>query len=185
MVAREDTPGDLRLVAYLIGSSGPVADATLRSALGESLPEFMVPSAFVFLDHYPQTPNGKIDRKALPAPNELRVASSDVYQAPDGELEVTIAGVWKEVLYLEQVGVDDNFFDLGGHSLLVVQAHRKLRDLCPKPLSLTDLYRFPTIRGLAGHLLSDDDGGEGVERSQARGERRREAMNRRRRGRGK
>jgi hypothetical protein len=87
------------------------------------------------------------------------------------------------VLYLEQVGIDDNFFDLGGHSLLVVQAHRKLRDLCPKPLSLTDLYRFPTIRGLSGHLLSDDDGGEQVERSQARGERRREAMNRRRRGR--
>jgi natural product biosynthesis luciferase-like monooxygenase protein len=183
VIAREDTPGDLRLVAYLIGTSGPIADATLRSGLGESLPEFMVPSAFVFLDHYPQTPNGKIDRKALPAPSELRPVASEGYQAPEGELEQTIAGVWKEVLYLEQVGIDDNFFDLGGHSLLVVQAHRKLRDLCPKPLSLTDLYRFPTIRGLSGHLLSDDDGGEQVERSQARGERRREAMNRRRRGR--
>jgi hypothetical protein len=185
VIAREDTPGDLRLVAYLIGTSGPMADAALRASLGESLPEFMVPSAFVFLDHYPQTPNGKIDRKALPAPSELRPATSESFEAPDGELEHTIAGVWKEVLYLEQVGVDDNFFDLGGHSLLVVQAHRKLRDLCPKPLSLTDLYRFPTIRGLAGHLHSDDDGDEQVERSQARGERRREAMNRRRRGRGK
>ncbi len=185
VIAREDTPGDLRLVAYLIGTSGPVADAALRASLGESLPEFMVPSVFVFLDHYPQTPNGKIDRKALPAPSELRSATSETFEAPDGELEHTIVGVWKEVLYLEQVGVDDNFFDLGGHSLLVVQAHRKLRDLCPKPLSLTDLYRFPTIRGLAGHLLSDGSGDEQVERSEARGERRREAMNRRRRGRGK
>ncbi len=185
VIAREDTPGDLRLVAYLIGASGPVADATLRGELGETLPEFMVPSAFVFLDHYPQTPNGKIDRKALPAPNEVRAVASEGFTAPEGELEQTIAGVWREVLYLEQVGIDDNFFDLGGHSLLVVQAHRKLRDRCPKPLSLTDLYRFPTIRGLAGHLLSDDDGGEQFERSQARGERRREAMNRRRRGRGK
>ena len=185
VIAREDAPGDLRLVAYLIGTSGPIADATLRSELGESLPEFMLPSAFVFLDHYPQTPNGKIDRKALPAPSEIRAVVSEGFTAPEGELEQTIAGVWREVLYLEQVGIDDNFFDLGGHSLLVVQAHRKLRDRCPRPLSLTDLYRFPTIRGLAGHLLSDDDGGEQVERSQARGERRREAMNRRRRGRGK
>jgi len=184
VVAREDTPGDVRLVAYLIAAQGPVADGTLKDALAADLPEFMIPGAFVFLERYPQTPNGKIDRKALPAPTEVRAPATGVYAPPSSALEETIADVWREVLYLEQVGVDDNFFDLGGHSLLVVQAHRKLRDRCETPLSLTDLYRFPTIRTLAGHLGSDGGGDEQVEKSQARGEKRREALSRRRRGRG-
>jgi len=184
VIAREDTPGDVRLVAYLIGAAGPVPDATLKDALAADLPDFMLPSTYVFLERYPQTPNGKIDRKALPAPTEVRAAAATAeYKPPSSELEQTIADVWREVLYLEQVGVDDNFFDLGGHSLLVVQAHRKLRDQTTTPLSLTDLYRFPTLRGLAAHLSADGGGDEGVERSQARGEKRREALSRRRRGR--
>jgi acyl carrier protein len=141
----------------------------------------MVPSAFVFLDRYPQTPNGKIDRKALPAPDEVRTRSTVEYKAPGSDLEESIAETWKEVLYLDQVGIDDNFFDLGGHSLLVVQAHRKLREIFPNPLSLTDLYRFPTIRGLAAHLSSDGGPDEQAEKSQARGEKRRQALGRRRR----
>ncbi len=181
VIAREDTPGDHRLVAYLIAEMSPVPEDAMRSGLRENLPEFMLPSAFVFLDQYPQTPNGKIDRKALPAPNQVKTASAVEYQPPSNELEGLIAEVWKEVLYLEQAGVDDNFFDLGGHSLLVVQAHRKLREVSPRPVSLTDLYRFPTIRGLAGHLSSEGDDGEQVKKSQARGEKRRQALGRRRR----
>jgi len=184
VIAREDTPGDLRLVAYLIAEKEGVADDVLRTALREHLPEFMLPSAFVFLDRYPQTPNGKIDRKALPAPNEVRATTQAEYKPPSNELESMIASVWTDVLHLEQVGVDDNFFDLGGHSLLVVQAHRKLREQAPQPISLTDLYRYPTIRGLAGRLSSDKPDGEAVKQSSARGEKRRQAMNRRR-GRGR
>ena len=181
VVARENGPGDVRLVAYLIAETTPVMDEALRSALAEHLPDFMVPSAFVFLERYPQTPNGKIDRKALPAPDEVRARSTVEYKAPDNELEQSIAETWKEVLYLDQVGIDDNFFDLGGHSLLVVQAHRKLREIFPNPLSLTDLYRFPTIRGLAAHLSSDGGSDEQAEKSEARGAKRREALGRRRR----
>ena len=181
VVARQEDSGDTRLVAYLRAESVPVGDSALRDALREVLPDFMVPSAFVFLDHYPQTPNGKIDRKALPSPNETRARATVEYKAPGSELELQIADTWKEVLYLEQVGLDDNFFDLGGHSLLVVQAHRKLREVIEKPLTLTDLYRFPTIRGLVNHLSSDDSSEKATEQSLARAEKRRQALGRRRR----
>ncbi|MCP4904776.1 MAG: LLM class flavin-dependent oxidoreductase [bacterium] len=181
VIAREDSPGDVRLVGYLIAEGSPAGDSDLREALAEHLPDFMLPSVFVYLDHYPQTPNGKIDRKALPAPSETRSRSTAEYKPPASELELSLAEVWKEVLYLEQVGLDDNFFDLGGHSLLVVQAHRKLREVVSMPLSLTDLYRFPTIRGLVDHISSGGGGGEQAEKSLARGEKRRQALGRRRR----
>lgn len=184
VVAREDVPGDVRLVAYALAeetSNESHDEATLRDRLRESLPEFMIPSNIVFLDRFPMTPNGKVDRKAMPAPNEVQKPSQADYVAPTNDLEAQIAGVWREVLYLEQVGVHDNFFDLGGHSLLVVQAHRKLIGICTMPITLTDLYRFPTIAGLAEHLSKDDDGGEAAAASQARGEKRRQALGRRRR----
>jgi hypothetical protein len=141
----------------------------------------MVPSNILFMEGFPLTPNGKVDRKAMPAPSEMEKTSEAQYVAPTNDLESQIAEVWREVLYLEQVGVHDNFFDLGGHSLLVVQAHRKLVGRCPMPISLTDLYRFPTIFDLAGNLSKGGDGGEAVAASQARGEKRREALGRRRR----
>lgn len=181
VIARQGESGDARLIAYLIGEAAAVPDSTLREALREELPDFMVPSAFVFLDRYPQTPNGKIDRKALPEPNKTRARSAADYKPPGSDLELTIAETWKDVLYLDQVGLDDNFFDLGGHSLLVVQAHRKLREVISSPLGLTDLYRFPTIRGLVEHLSSDGGAGEQAEKSLARGEKRRQALGRRRR----
>ena len=181
VLAREDTPGDQRLVAYLESASPSPDDSSLRLALRAQLPEFMVPSAFVSLESFPQTPNGKIDRKALPAPEEVRAAVQAVYSAPENELEATIADVWKQVLHMDTIGIDDNFFDLGGHSLLVVQAHRKLRESGPASISLTDLYRFPTIRGLAGFLGSDETPGAAVKQSQERGEKRRQAAGRRRR----
>ena len=181
VIAREDSPGDVRLVAYAIAErdASPQENA-LKDGLRESLPEFMVPSNILFLDRFPQTPNGKVDRKALPAPHELQQTSAAEYKAPENDLEVKIADVWREVLYLEQVGVHDNFFDLGGHSLLVVQAHRKLAASLENSISLTDLYRFPTVAGLAEHLASDDGGAEVAQASQARAEKRKAAMGRRR-----
>lgn len=186
VIAREDTPGDVRLVGYVRPAAGSppgtvLDEAALREGLREHLPEFMVPSNIVTLDKFPQTPNGKVDRKALPAPRDVQQRSQAEYKAPENELEAQIAEIWKGVLYLEKVGVDDNFFDLGGHSLLVVQAHRKLRDVIPMPITLTDLYRFPTISGLASHLSSGDGARETAQASQARADKRRQALGRRRR----
>jgi len=176
----------VRLVGYVRPAAGSppgfvLEETALREGLREHLPEFMVPSNVVTLDRFPQTPNGKVDRKALPAPRDVQQRSQAEYKAPENELEAQIADVWKEVLYLEKVGVDDNFFDLGGHSLLVVQAHRKLRDVVPMALTLTDLYRFPTIAGLASHLSSGDGAKETAQASRARADKRRQALGRRRR----
>lgn len=187
VIAREDTPGDLRLVAYVIPAGKAPSSEDLSSALRENLPEFMIPSIFAIVEAFPLTPNGKIDRKSLPAPDMLRPKSEVEYVAPEGELQQTIAEVWNEVLHVENIGMDDNFFDLGGHSLLVVQAHRLLRSRLEKPLSLTDLYRFTTIRTLCDYLSGANEG-VALEQSRDRGEARRKSMQRRRetrtRGRG-
>jgi natural product biosynthesis luciferase-like monooxygenase protein len=179
VMAREDQPGDARLVAYLVAHSGATLDsATLRDALRARLPEFMLPSAFVMLDEFPQTPNGKIDRKALPAPDAVATAAPAAeFVAPTNDLESQIADVWKDVLKLAQVGTCDNFFDLGGHSLLAVQAHRRLKEALQRDLSITDIFRFPTIQSLATYLTEGSTGGaqQGSDRAQGR----RAAMQRR------
>jgi natural product biosynthesis luciferase-like monooxygenase protein len=179
VMAREDQPGDTRLVAYLVANSGTKLDgATLREALRARLPDFMLPSAFVMLDEFPQTPNGKIDRKALPAPDAVAAtAPTAEFVAPTSELESQIAEVWKDVLKLATVGTRDNFFDLGGHSLLAVQAHRRLKDALQRELSITDIFRFPTIQSLTTYLTEGSQGGaqQGSDRAQGR----RAAMQRR------
>jgi acyl carrier protein len=111
----------------------------------------------VVLAAMPMTPNGKIDRKQLPDPRpstQLRTGPSapGAASAPENALETTIAGIWQEVLGLETVGTTENFFDLGGHSLLVVQVQRRLRDATGQEVAITDMFRLPTIRGLAAHL---------------------------------
>jgi len=146
-VVREDGTGDQRLVAYVVGAVEPEA---LRAVLRARLPEYMVPSAFVALDALPLTPNGKLDRKALPAP-EREHQVSGAYVAPQSELEQQLAAVWREVLGAPQVGVDDNFFDLGGNSLLVTQVHARIKPLFAREVRVVDLFRFPTIRALCAH----------------------------------
>jgi natural product biosynthesis luciferase-like monooxygenase protein len=176
VMAREDQPGDARLVAYLVGTK--LEGAVLRDALRTRLPEFMLPSAFVMLDEFPHTPNGKIDRKALPAPDAATsTAPAAEFVAPTSDLESQIADVWKDVLKLASVGTRDNFFDLGGHSLLAVQAHRRLKEALQRDLSITDIFRFPTIQSLATYLNEGSQGGaqQGTDRAQGR----RAAMQRR------
>jgi natural product biosynthesis luciferase-like monooxygenase protein len=176
VMAREDQPGDARLVAYLVGTT--LDGATLRESLRSRLPDFMLPSAFVMLDEFPHTPNGKIDRKALPAPDAAATSTpSAEFVAPTSDLESQIAEVWKDVLKLATVGTRDNFFDLGGHSLLAVQAHRRLKDALQRDLSITDIFRFPTIQSLATYLAEGSQGGaqQGSDRAQGR----RAAMQRR------
>ncbi|HVR99815.1 MAG TPA: amino acid adenylation domain-containing protein [Thermoanaerobaculia bacterium] len=161
VLARQDSPdpGARRLVAYVVPDPEWPADAAdaadieaLRDALRERLPAYMVPAAFVRLDRLPVTPNGKVDRRALPAPEGLDADLGAAYVEPESDLEQTIAGVWREVLGLEKVGVRHNFFDLGGHSLLLVRLHARLQEALGRELSLIELFNYPNVRALAEHL---------------------------------
>jgi natural product biosynthesis luciferase-like monooxygenase protein len=155
VVAREDATGDRRLVAYLVAPSRPEPRA-LRESLAARLPEYMLPSAFVFLDALPLTPNRKVDRNALPAPDAIAARPATSLVAPVGGLESRIAAIWAEVLNRPEVGVLDNFFDLGGHSLLAVRLLGRLRALTERELRVTDVFRHPTVRAYAAFLAQDD-----------------------------
>lgn len=148
VVAREDVPGAPQLVAYVTGP-GRLDGAALRAAVAAKLPEPMVPAKVVQVAAFPLTPNGKVDRKALPAPVE-QVA---VEAAPAEGAAGRIAAVWSRVLGVGRVGAKDNFFDLGGHSLLAVQAHREIRAMPgAEGLTITDVFRFPTLGALAARV---------------------------------
>ncbi|MBV9914403.1 MAG: hypothetical protein JOZ93_17625, partial [Sinobacteraceae bacterium] len=148
VVAREDAPGDKRLVAYVVpADEAAVNTAELRTHLQRRLPEYMVPSAFVALEALPLTPNGKVDRRALPAP-EGRPEITE-FVAPRTPTEEVVAGIWCEVLKLERVGVHDNFFALGGHSLLAMRVMARLREVLEVELPLRALFQRPTIAELA------------------------------------
>jgi amino acid adenylation domain-containing protein len=153
VVAREDAAGDQRLVAYVVAESNTKPTATeLRRFAQERLPEAMTPSVFVFLDELPLTPNGKVNRKALPAPEGRRPELETTYLAPGTGPEKAIAKVWSELLGVEQVGSNDNFFDLGGNSLLVVQAQSRLREALGHDLPVVKLFQYPTVKALARFL---------------------------------
>jgi amino acid adenylation domain-containing protein len=153
VVARQERPGERRLAAYVVAAPGePPAAGELPAWLRERLPEYMVPAAFVFLAALPLSPNGKVDVKALPAPERLRPEIEAAYAAPKSELERIIAAVWQEALAVEKVGIHDNFFDLGGHSLLLAKVHSRLREVLERDLSLVDLFKNPTVSSLAAAL---------------------------------
>ena len=153
VLAREEAFGDKRLVAYVVARDRAAATANeLRAYLKEKLPEYMVPSAFVFLDSLPFTPNGKLDRNALPAPDQNSSETAEAYVAPHTPVEEMIADIWAEVLKLEKIGIYDNFFDLGGHSLLATQVMSRLRAGLPMDLSLRVLFEAPTVAELASRV---------------------------------
>jgi amino acid adenylation domain-containing protein len=145
VIAREDKPGEKRLVAYVVMQGGvELSAASLREELSKVLADYMVPSAFVSLEALPLTPNGKLDRRALPAPDQSAVITRG-YEAPVGELEVTLAEIWQELLGLERVGRHDHFFELGGHSLLAVQVVSRLRQRLRVEVALRELFAQPTL----------------------------------------
>jgi amino acid adenylation domain-containing protein len=145
VIVREDEPGDQRLAAYVV-SHVPGNAAALRVALAARLPEYMVPSAFVFLDALPLTPNKKVDRKALPIPAAQPVASAE----PVGtETQKKVAAIWRTLLKVPEVGLHDNFFALGGHSLLVVQVQSRLRQEFSREISIAELFERPTVAEVA------------------------------------
>ncbi|OBS32723.1 non-ribosomal peptide synthetase [Pseudomonas syringae pv. syringae] len=150
VMAREDVPGDKRLVAYFTADS-QVSFDVLREHLLAQLPNYMVPTAYVLLEFLPLTPNGKLDRKALPAPDQSSVISR-AYQAPQGATERAIANIWQDLLGIDQVGRHDHFFELGGHSLLAVQMISRLQTVLGKTISLRGLFVEPTVAGFAQTL---------------------------------
>nr|MDZ8062915.1 amino acid adenylation domain-containing protein [Nostoc sp. EkiNYC01] len=149
---REDTPGDKRLVAYIVPQpEQKLTVSVVRSFLKEKLPEYMLPSAIVILDALPLTPNGKIDRRALPAP-DLHSQLLDKYVAPRNPIEEILSVIWAQVLKLEQVGIHDNFFELGGHSLLATQLVSRVRTSLKVELPLRSLFAAPTVAQLSENI---------------------------------
>jgi natural product biosynthesis luciferase-like monooxygenase protein len=150
VIPREDTPGNVQLVAYYL-ETAPVDPAKIRAHLAAELPAHMVPAHVVRLDAFPLTPNKKIDRKALPAPRARAATPSNVTPiTTQASTAGQIAAIWTKILGVEGIGPQDHFFDLGGHSLLAVQAHREIKgDLGAERLSITDIFRFPVLSALA------------------------------------
>ncbi len=164
VVAREDRPGDKRLVAYTVHRNGSVGSSDLREYLLAQLPDYMVPSAFVALESLPLTPNGKVDRKALPRPDFAAVADEAKFVAPGTPTETALAEIWREVLDLQQVGIHDSFFDLGGHSILAVQLIGKINKTLGRHVPIPVIFQNPTIGKLATILDRENPGNREVVR---------------------
>jgi amino acid adenylation domain-containing protein len=152
VIDREDEPGDVRLAAYVVPEPGYAVDAALlRAELRSALPEFMIPAAFVELESIPRTPNGKLDRASLPRPR-VRGTAAGHRAAPAAGIESVITGIWREILHVEQVGPEDNFFDLGGNSLLIAKARARLEQALDRRVDTLTVFRCPTVLSLARHL---------------------------------
>jgi len=156
---RADTHDGKYLVAYAVArpEHAPLP-IDLRSHLERTLPEYMIPRAFVVLERFPLNASGKVDLAALPAPG-LSALVGRAYKAPAGQLEITLEKIWRDLLRLERIGADDNLFDLGGHSMLVISALAKIAEICRISLKVTDVYRCPTIRQIA-LLVSERNTGD-------------------------
>ena len=156
VVAREDVIGQKRLVAYLVSAKNEPNTTYVRKSIEQRLPDYMVPSAYVWLNELPKTTSGKVDRKALPKPDMERPELSVLYKAPSTPLEKNITGVWMELLLLDKIGIDDNFFQLGGNSLLALKTVAALKHRFNLEVPITKLYQFPTISGIV-NLVSGDN----------------------------
>ncbi|MBV9788623.1 MAG: amino acid adenylation domain-containing protein, partial [Chloroflexi bacterium] len=155
--------GEKQIVAYLLPEPNHTPNvSSLRTFMATKLPDYMVPNTFIVLDELPVTPNGKTDYRALPQPDGARPNLAAAYVAPRNELEQTIAAIWQELLGVDQVGLHDNFFDLGGHSLLVIQLHGQLNERLGgsaamlERVSMLDLFKYPTISALSEFLSQSD-----------------------------
>jgi surfactin family lipopeptide synthetase A len=156
VIAREDRANEKRLVAYVVPNQQPAPTVSeLRCFLQQSLPDHMVPSAFVLLDALPLTPNGKVDRRGLRVPEGLRPELEAAYVEPQTEVERIIAGLWQEALHVQKVGRHDNFFDLGGHSLLLIRVHSALQRALSRQVPLVDMFKYPTISTLVAYLSQE------------------------------
>jgi amino acid adenylation domain-containing protein len=153
VITLKDPLENQRLVAYIVPyqKQGPTV-SQLQSFLKVKLPNYMVPAAWVMLEALPLTPNGKVDRRTLPIPENLRPQLETAYVGPQTKMEHDITAIWQKVLPLEKIGIYDNFFDVGGHSLLMLQIHSQLRDFLGQELSMVEIFKYPTIHALAKYL---------------------------------
>ena len=175
VIVREDKPGDKRLAGYLlVEDNAELAVAELRAFVRERLPNYMLPSAFMVLDSFPLTANGKLDRDALPSP-DIEHLAADSYIAPQSDTEIRIAKIWCDLLGIEKSGTRDNFFDLGGHSLLMSQVQSRLNEEFVRSIPMLDLFQYPTIESLAAHLLGAGEERTRFSKARARMEKRRHA----------
>jgi len=160
VTTREEAPGSKRLIAYLVARQPPApAAGELRGFLQTKLPDYMLPSAFVFLEALPLSPNGKVDRRALPAPDDERPKLEKKYVAPRDSTELQLAQIWEDVLGIRPIGVTDHFFDLGGHSLLAVRVVARIDKAMGKQLPVASLFQSPTIERLAAMLRQEGQRG--------------------------
>ena len=165
VIAREDVPGDKRLVAYVVATQKQdIASGELRDFLQQKLPNYMLPSGYVSLDQFPLDPNGKVDRRALPAPDKSRSELKGTFVAPRTPAEDLLAGIWCEVLGLRRVGVHDNFFELGGHSLLATRIVSQVNEFFQVQLPLRSLFESPTIEGLVNAIAEICGGSETLDK---------------------
>ena len=156
VLAREDRPGVLRLVAYVVAETASTdLVVTLRDYLSKRLPDYMIPTAFVVLEKLPLTAHGKLDRKALPAPDDLALAHRD-YEPPRGATEIALAALWAELLGIAKIGRHDHFFELGGHSLVVAQLAARVRERFETDTTIRDIFRYPVLKDMA-ELVTDTD----------------------------
>lgn len=178
VIAIGDEADNKRLIAYYVPANGvPASAQDFKEFLSSKLPAFMVPSAYVPLAQLPLNANGKVERSALPAPP---AASEESGFQPSSNLEELVSGVWKKVLRLDHVGLNDNFFDLGGDSLLIVAVHSRLQKTLGREIEVTDLFEFTTIRSLAQHLLRNAPEDPAFSAAQQQAQRQREAFTRQR-----
>jgi len=150
VIVREDTPGDKKLVSYIIKKEEQKIDvAELRQFLKTKIPDYMIPSSFIFIEQFPLTPNGKIDRKALPSPIEAAPQLDKVYLEPQTEMEKKLAKIWSDVLKIQRIGIDENFFEIGGHSMIAVTLMVKIEKELGKRLPLAILFDHSNIHDMA------------------------------------
>lgn len=161
VAANEISPGNKQLTAYVVLKLGRIASIdVLRNFLREKLPDYLIPSAFVTLNALPLTPNGKVDRRALAGAEGIHFSAKTAYTPPQTGMEQAIVEIWREALGLDKIGVNDNFFDLGGHSLLMSEVFNKLQQLMSRELSMIELFEHPTVRALAEYLSRGEEGRE-------------------------
>jgi len=179
VTAKQDTFGNMRLVAYVVPRQGerPKVDS-LRRFLGDKLPDYMIPAVFVTLDKLPLTHNEKIDRRALPEPDRERPEMEQAYIPPSNELETTLSKIWCQVLGLDLVGIHDNFFDLGGTSILAAKLIALVHQELAIELPIVKLFQYPNITLLAKHLSQPKSDQPTYEAVQDRAQRRRAALSR-------
>ncbi|MDP8242505.1 MAG: amino acid adenylation domain-containing protein [Candidatus Hinthialibacter antarcticus] len=159
VITRDDRPGGRYMAAYAVASNGADLDAaSLRNFIQKFLPDYMIPSAFVVMDLFPLTPNGKLNRGALPAPDTVQ--PGDGADAPRSRTEDVIYAAWKQVLQRDEIGLRDNFFEVGGHSLLLGQVHSVLQTHFGDGLTMVELFQYPTIQSLAAYLSRQEQAGE-------------------------